>query len=289
MHDQIGHGNRSTLRLLMPQWQGGGNRPNYYLGGRLLAWLATPSIAAVEEVTIDLQSEVLTVEQGIFAREVVLEQARAAKRILARRKPDRVVVLGGDCSVDFVPFAYLNERYNGDLAVLWLDAHSDISTPEGNDPYANFHAMVVSALLGIGDPEIVAEVSKPIGPGCIMYVGLRAFLDPLDELQDRIGVSIPNATAEQVENDSSVVLEWLREVGASHVAVHFDLDVLEPTEFNSAAFPEPNGLKVETAVRLLADVTRQVDIVGLGITEYMPRDAILLSDMLRRLPIMGDA
>jgi arginase len=149
--------------------------------------------------------------------------------------------------------------------------------------------MVVSALLGIGDPEIVAEVSKPIGPGCIMYVGLRAFLDPLDELQDRIGVSIPNATAEQVENDSSVVLEWLREVGASHVAVHFDLDVLEPTEFNSAAFPEPNGLKVETAVRLLADVTRQVDIVGLGITEYMPRDAILLSDMLRRLPIMGDA
>jgi hypothetical protein len=32
-----------------------------------------------------------------------------------------------------------------------------------------------------------------------------------------------------------------------------------------------------------------VDIVGLGITEYSPRDAMLLSGMLRRLPIVSDA
>jgi len=33
---------RKTLRLLMPQWQGG-NNPTYYLGARLLAWLAPES------------------------------------------------------------------------------------------------------------------------------------------------------------------------------------------------------------------------------------------------------
>ena len=49
------------------------------------------------------------------------------------------------------------------------------------------------------------------------------------------------------------------------------------------------GLRVEAAVRLLADVSRQVDVVGLGITEYTPHDAILLSHMLRRLPIVSDA
>jgi arginase len=271
----------------MPQWQGGGNRPVYHLGGRLLAWLAPPSAAVVEEVPIDLQSEDLAVDQGTFAREVVLEQARAAKRILTRRRPDRVVVFGGDCSVDFAPFAYLNERYDGDMAVLWLDAHPDVSTPDRD--YPNFHGMVLSALLGIGDPEFVSEVPKPIDPARLIYVGQRGWPEPLIALHERFAITISNIPAEQVEHDSSSVIEWLRSTGASHVAVHFDLDVLEPGDFNSAFFHDPNGLRVEAAVRLLADISRIVNIVGLGITEYAPRDALLLSDMLRRLPIVGDA
>jgi arginase len=286
-HNHVGHEENSTLRLLMPQWQGGGNRPAYHLGAQLLAWLAPASTAAFEEVPINLPNEGLTVDRGIFAREVVLEQARAAKRILQRRKPNRVVVFGGECSVDFAPFAYLNERYAGELVVLWLDAHPDVSLPTGD--YPNFHAMVLSALLGIGDPEFVAEVPKPINPARVMYVGLRALLEPLDELRERFGISIPNISAEQVEQDSSALIEWLRSIGAAHVAVHFDLDVLDPRDFNSAVGRDPNGLRAEAAIRLLADVSHIADIVGLGITEYTPRDAMLLSDMLRRLPIVSDA
>src|SRR5215510_1537447 len=191
----MGHEDNSTLRLLMPQWQGGGNRPAYSLGAQLLAWLAPASTAAFEEVPINPRNEGLTVERGIFAREVVLEQARAAKRILQQRKPNRVLVFGGECSVDFAPFAYLNERYDGDLVVVWLDAHSDVFIPGGD--YPNFHAMVLSALLGIGDAEFVSEVSKPINPNRVMYVGLRAMLEPLDELRERFGISIPNISAEQ--------------------------------------------------------------------------------------------
>jgi arginase len=149
--------------------------------------------------------------------------------------------------------------------------------------------MVLSALLGIGDPEFVAEAPKPIDPARVMYVGLRALLEPLDELRERFGISIPNIPAEQVEQDSSAVIDWLRGIGAAHVAVHFDLDVLDPRDFNSAVGHDLNGLRVEAAIRLLADVSRVADIVGLGITEYAPRDAMLLADMLRRLPIVSDA
>jgi hypothetical protein len=63
---------------------------------------------------------------------VVLEQARAARRILARRKPDRVVAFGGEYGVDFAPFAYLNERYEGELAVRWLDAQSCCASTKRN-------------------------------------------------------------------------------------------------------------------------------------------------------------
>lgn len=286
--ENIEKGVGSTLRLLMPQWQGGGMRPNYHFGGRLLAWLAPDSNAAVEEVSIDLKMDDLTVDKGIFARNILLGQARAAKQILELRKPDRVVILGGECSVEFAPFAYLNQRYDGELVVLWLDAHSDLGTNEREEDYENFHGMVLSALMGMGDPEFVAEVPRPIDLSRVMFVGLRAFMEPLDMIKERYGISLPVATAEQVENDSRVVLDWLESINAAQVAIHFDLDVLEPTEFNSAVWHDPNGLKTEAAVRLIADVSKQFDVVGLGITEYTPHDAILLSDMLRRMPIMTE-
>ncbi|MBT1538899.1 hypothetical protein B7R78_0017875 [Ralstonia solanacearum] len=36
-------------------------------------------------------------------------------------------MLGGDCLVDLAPFAYLNERYDGALAMLWIDAQGSMS------------------------------------------------------------------------------------------------------------------------------------------------------------------
>jgi len=72
------------------------------------------------------------------------------------------------------------------------------------------------------------------------------------------------------------------------LAVHFDLDVLEPADFSLAVYRDPDGLRVEAAIRLLAEIPDLVDIVDLGITEYTPRDALLLSDKLQRLPIVSD-
>lgn len=98
---------------------------------------------------------------------------------------------------------------------------------------------------------------------------------------------------------SEPVLSWLRFTGAKHVAVHLDLDVLDPTLFRSLTFAKP-GVPLPTAddvpagqmtlsqvVRLLADVAQEVDVVGLGITEHMPWDAMALRDMLARLPLIG--
>lgn len=41
----------TTLRLNMPQWQGG-NRHDYYFGSELLAWLAPPANGPVETIPV---------------------------------------------------------------------------------------------------------------------------------------------------------------------------------------------------------------------------------------------
>ena len=65
--------------------------------------------------------------------------------------------------------AYLNRRYGGNLGVLWVDAHPDVLTPKD---FAHAHAQVLGALLGRGDPDLVAEADMPLKPPRVMYAGL---------------------------------------------------------------------------------------------------------------------
>src|SRR5579863_4714723 len=93
-----------TLRLNMPQWQGG-NDPGYHFGSQLLQWLAPAPHGPVETVPVPEPKldETLPVENGVVARAAVLEQARAARRLIDKHQPDRIVTLGGDCLIDLAP------------------------------------------------------------------------------------------------------------------------------------------------------------------------------------------
>ena len=122
-------GNGTTLRVHMPQWQGG-NVHDYWFGSQLLAWLAPPADGPVETVLVPEPEpdETLELEDGLLARAAILKQARAAKAVIERHQPDRIVMLGGDCLVSLAPFAYLNARYGGALGVLWVRATLPNST-----------------------------------------------------------------------------------------------------------------------------------------------------------------
>jgi arginase len=104
---------------------------------------------------------------------------------------------------------------------------------------------------------------------------------------------------DEIKQDSSQVLRWLEERKPSKVIIHFDLDVLDMTQFRSllVAYPEtyeeykdkfPRGVGMETIIRVLQDVAKAYDVVGLGMTEHFPWDAYFLQNMLSRLPLIGD-
>jgi arginase len=282
-----------TLRLLVPQWQGG-NNPPYILGAHLLNWLAPESNDPFEEVPIDLNPD-LEIEKGIVARNTVLKQARSAKSLIYKHNPDRIVVFGGDCSVELAPFAYLNEKYNGDVALLWIDAHPDVSIPQD---FPHHHAHVLANLLGVGDKDFVAEVPNIFKPEQVLYVGLNDMLDPLNS-EPMKKMSLDIVSPDEIKQDSSKVLKWLSTKRKSKIIIHFDLDVLDLKEFRSllVAYPgtyeeytkkTPQGTSMETIIRVLQDVAQSYDVVGIGITEHFPWDSYFLANMLSRLPLIGD-
>ena len=286
----------NTLRLIYPQWQGGDIAKwitevkdpeqasrGYYLGAHLLDFLA-PSTGQ-KTLTVPVSTELCkrVVTDSVLDRDAIAQQTRAALDILDIEKPDRIVTLGGECSVSVVPFTWLASKYPDDLAVIWIDAHPDITLP--GDVYPAYHAMAVTALMGDGDKKILGQLPAKIDSSRILFVGLRDWeRDEIKVRQNEYGIK--HLTPEETVSGSEKVIEWLRNTGASNVAIHFDMDVLDPNEIIAAVGVVPDGMKIAEVVRVINDVAKEKNLVGLTVAEPMPRTAIILKEMLNQLPLL---
>ncbi|ETT43863.1 arginase family protein [Paenibacillus sp. FSL H7-689] len=290
--------NSTTLRMLMPQWQGGDN-PNYSFGAELLEWLAPENNKHITvKVPVSMSDDTpLEKEEGIIGdivgKEQLLNQLDAANHIIKAYQPDRIVMFGGDCLVEQAPFAYLNERYSGELGLLWIDAHPDITTPK---EYYNGHTYVLGNLLGEGAPEFAAKVDKPFRPENVMIAGIDQPTGQESELISRL--SIKSASSSQLKESSKTVLDWIETNRIKYLVIHLDLDVLDPKIFRSLLFANPlSDLEIDfpmgkmqlfEVAKLINEVSDVTDVVGLGITEHLPWDAINLKQLLQKMPILND-
>lgn len=286
----------STLRLIYPQWQGGivghwmpdlpadDASRGYYLGAHLLNFLAPESSQNTAEVPVSLDINDRETEKGINSYQVIVKQTKAALDILNENKPERIVTLGGDCAVSVVPFSYLAARYPDDVAIVWIDAHPDVTLPY--DDYKGYHAMALTACLGIGDEGIMGMLPGKIEASKALLVGLRSWDEGMKERQQELGIK--GLSPKEVTNSSVAVLEWLKKTGASKVVIHFDMDVLDPAEIIAAVGTDPDGMKIKEVVRVINDIAAEYDLVGLTVAEPMPRVAIKIRNMLNELPLLKD-
>ena len=284
-----------TLRLLMPQWQGGYDESDfpgqiYPLGARLLAWLAPESDAPLVEVPVDpwTGTEPVT-DGGVFYRQEILRQIRSARNIIDAYAPDRVITFGGDCLISQAPFDYLNERYEGQIGLIWIDAHPDVTTPRDFD---HAHALVLGNLLGEGEPLLAGEVKKPYSPKNVLLVGVDGVFSHEKQAIDRFGPKV--ISSKDIAGET--VTDWIHCNGFERVAVPLDLDVLDPQIFRSLLFSNPNveehiesehgKAKMQDIGRVLKGISEQAEVVGMSFAEHMPWDALNLKKMLSELPFM---
>ena len=285
-----------TIRLVYPQWQGGDitrwipeiSDPalaarGYYLGAQLLDFLAPDNGQPKFIVPVNTEAKERKTVDGVLDRDDIALQTKAALDILNVEKPDKIVTLGGECSVSVAPFTYLADKYKDDVAMIWIDAHPDITLP--GDVYTGYHAMAVTACMGLGDKVIVSQLPARISPEKILLVGLRDWeRDEIKARQQEYGIK--HLSPEDVATDSSAVIDWLKKCKASRVVVHFDMDVLDPAEIIAAVGVVPDGMKMADVVRVINDIASEKELVGLTVAEPMPRIAIRLKSMLALLPLL---
>lgn len=177
-------------------------------------------------------------ETGVVACDTLEEQTAA----LAASLPERPLVLGGCCCAHTGAIRGLAAR--GRLAVVWLDAHGDLNTPD-TSPSGNAWGMPLRAAIDEG--AVRAED--------VALVGARN-LDP------------PEAAYLVETGIDDDVTRALRHTDAVYVA--FDCDVLEPGAI-ACFMPEPGGPGVEDVERVLHGVAEAgLPIAGLGLTGLRP-------------------
>lgn len=284
---------KKTLRLSFPQWQGG-NNPLYHLGSLLLSFLSPKAKGPVEEVPVCLpKTELLTEVDGIIAKPQIIQQLNDATVLIEKHNPDALVVLGGDCLVSLAPFAYLINKYSDKLGVLWIDSHPDVQTAQ---QYPNAHAHVLGALIGTGDKDLVSHVACKLSPSKIMIAGIH---DPLPyEREYLINHKIATSSPEEIKNGAKEIMEWIAKEKIEYLAIHLDLDVLDPSLFRSVLFSQPERgehdfgdvaegkLTINDVLNLINQTTTKTEVVGLTIAEHMPWDMLNLKNMLSQLPLM---
>lgn len=282
---------KQTIRLLMPQWQGG-NNPNYSFGAELLAWLAPDNDQPLIHIPVQAyDGTTLENENGTFGRKQLLEQLQAAHHIINDYKPDRIVMFGGDCLVEQAPFSYLNERYNGELGLVWIDAHSDLGRIAG---YDCGHTLPLGNLLGEGDEEFAKHVKIPLKPENVFIVGINVQTDLDSEIIQRLGIK--TAKTHELMSSTESIMDWIKQRNIKHLAIHIDLDVLDPKAFRSLLFANPEApydfsaagtMQMPELLKLIKRLSDETDVVGLGITEHLPWDSINLKKLLGEIPILN--
>lgn len=173
------------------------------------------------------------------------------------------VCIGGGCGIEIAAIDRAMARHAGDLAVVWLDAHPDLHTPD-TAPSGSFDRMALRSVLG--DGHEVLSASAPVAREQVVIAGMRSMDDAearyLDDSRMR---SLP-------ARDFSVDLltEAVDAVDAAAVYIHLDLDVLDPAEIDGTHWAEPFGPTTAAVADAIRTIGRHRTIAGAGITGFAP-------------------
>jgi arginase family enzyme len=169
-------------------------------------------------------------EAATIAESTLAAQIEATARVL----PARPLVLGGCCCSHVGAVRELARRH-GRLAVVWLDAHGDLNTPESS-PSGNEWGMPLRMLVDGGD----------VAPEDVTLLGARKLDPPEVEFIASAGIR-----TELGDLPPAVYLALDGDVGRAE-----EVDVF---------MPEPEGVKLADLEQLLAGLPKPV---GAGLTGF---------------------
>ena len=181
------------------------------------------------------------------------------------------LVLGGDHSVALGTLGGM-ASVHGPGGVLWIDAHSDINTPE-TSPSGNVHGMALAAALGLAGPGFESDAwpLPAVDRKRVALVGTRLLDDGERRLLREAGVRVFTMSEVDRIGIERAVRESLDRIsGPGFVHVSFDMDVLDPDVAPGVGTPVRGGLTYREAHLAMELVAESGSARSLEVVEVNP-------------------
>jgi len=178
------------------------------------------------------------------------------------------LVLGGDHSLAVGSVSGVAEFYrhrDQKIGLLWIDAHSDINTPE-TTPSGNVHGMPLAALLGLG-PDPLSHIfghAPKVAPENAVLIGVRDIDAAERDNIHRAGIAAVYTMRDIDERGMRAVMEdALRVANNGTVGYHvsLDMDWIDPEDAPGVGTPVRGGAtyrEAHLAMEIIADNGRML-------------------------------
>ena len=186
------------------------------------------------------------------------------------------LALGGDHSQAIGTIAGLarhHRKHGRELAVCWVDAHTDMNTPESS-PSGNIHGMPLATLLGYGHPLLtqISGASPALKAENVVVFGARDVDRSEAELVKRSGVRVFTMSEIDSRGVGNCVDEALAILGRANGGVHlsYDLDGSDPSIAPGVGTPVPGGLNFRESHLVCEAIARSGRLIGMEMVELNP-------------------
>lgn len=212
-----------------------------------------------------------------YLKEITATCVKSADLVFKALESGHVpLVLGGDHSVAAGTVAGVAEFYRRKeqkIGLIWIDAHSDINTPESS-PSGNVHGMPLAAIMGLGPAELanILNFSPKVHPENCVLVGVRD-IDAIEKENIRkAGIEV--FTMRDIdERGMRVVIEEALRIAARDTAgyhVSLDMDWIDPEDAPGVGTPVRGGATYREAHLAMEIISDHGRMLSFEIVEVNP-------------------
>jgi arginase len=205
-----------------------------------------------------------------YLKEITATCTKHADLVLKTLESGRVpLALGGDHSMAAGTVSGVAEFYrrqNQRVGLIWIDAHTDINTPDSS-PSGNVHGMPLAALMGLwpGDLANIYDFSPKVKPENCVLVGVRDIDAVEKENVRKAGIGVFTMRDIDERGMRTVMEEALRLAGRGTAGYHISLDMdwVDPEDAPGVGTPVRGGAtyrEAHLAMEIIADHGRMVSM-----------------------------
>jgi arginase len=212
-----------------------------------------------------------------YLKEITATCTKSAELVLKSLEAGAVpLLLGGDHSMAAGTVAGVAEFYrrkNQKIGLIWIDAHSDINTPE-TSPSGNVHGMPLAAIMGLGPADLgnIFDFSPKVHAENCVLVGIRDVDAHEKENIRRAGVEVFTMRDIDERGMRSVMEEALRMAGRGTAGYHvsLDMDWIDPEDAPGVGTPVWGGATYREAHLAMEIISDHGRMLSMEIVEVNP-------------------